>query len=189
MIHSTLRRTTRDFHDSLQTKLSVLLSAEISLDQYVAVQKKFYGFYKPIEIGLFSVRLWNDPELQLHSRRKLPLLIGDLAHMAVGPEEVARLPFCASLPRLETIPEALGCLYVLEGSTLGGKIITGHLKKLLPLDESRGCSFFHSYGADVGRMWSSFLRVLVRHCDRHGDADVVVQSACQTFASLSRWFD
>jgi heme oxygenase len=48
MIHSTLKRTTRDFHDTLQTRLQILLSDDISLDQYAAVQKKFYGFYRPL---------------------------------------------------------------------------------------------------------------------------------------------
>ena len=113
--------------------------------------------------------------------------MGDLCALAVDLKALARLPCCDRLPRLETIPEALGCLYVLEGATLGGKIITEHLKKVLPLDESRGCSFFNSYGDDVGRMWSSFLGILRRHCEKHGDADVVVQSACQTFACLDWW--
>jgi heme oxygenase len=46
----------------------------------------------------------------------------------------------------------------------------------------------NSYGNEVGRMWSSFLAILERHCEEHDDCDVVVRSACQTFASLDRWF-
>jgi len=183
-----LKQATKVLHIALETKLRALLSDDISLDQYAAVQKKFYGFYRPIETRLLSIRGWDDPEFELSNRLKLPLLRDDFASLAVDSEELARLPNCGSLPRLETVPEALGCLYVLEGSTLGGKIITRRLKKILPVDESRGCSFFNSYGDDVGRMWSSFLEVLGRHCERHGDADVVIHSACQTFASLDRWF-
>jgi len=188
MIHSILKRSTNDFHKALEVKLRVLLSADISLDQYASVHKKFFGFYRPIEERLFSIRRWDDPELQLEDRLKTPLLIDDLACLDVDHEKLAGLPVCGTLPGLETVPEALGCLYVLEGSTLGGQIITAHLKKVLPLDESRGCSFFNNYGNDVGRMWSSFLRVLTRHCDSNGDADAVVHSACQTFESLDRWF-
>ena len=36
-------------------------------------------------------------------------------------------------------------------------------------------------------MWSSFLGILSRHCEKHDDTGVVVRSACQTFASLDRW--
>jgi heme oxygenase len=188
MIHSILKQSTSEFHNALESKLRVLLGREITLDRYVDVQKKFYGFYNPIEARLFSIRGWDDPELKLSSRLKVPLLVGDLASLSVDPAEIARLPFCDALPRLETVPEALGCLYVLEGSTLGGRIITALLKKVLPLDEGRGCSFFNSYGDQVGRMWSSFLAILERHCKKHDDCDVVVRSACETFASLDRWF-
>jgi heme oxygenase len=188
MVHATLKQRTRDSHVALEAKLHVLLTDELSLDQYASVQKKLYGFYRPIEERLSSIRGWDEPEFQLADRFKLPLLIDDLASLAVDSEELARLPICESLPPLPGVAEAFGCLYVLEGSTLGGRIITGHLKRVLPLDEGRGCSFFNSYGPDVARMWSSFLGTLLRHCDRHGDADVVVQSACHTFACLDRWF-
>jgi heme oxygenase len=188
MIHSTLKQSTRDLHFALESKLRPLLCDQLSLDQYASISKRFYGFYRPIEGRLLSVVGWDDPEFKLSSRLKLRLLIDDLAALAVGSEELAGLPMCDSLPRLETVSEALGCLYVLEGSTLGGKIICGCLKKGLFLEESRGCSFFNSYGDDVGRMWSSFLGTLTRHCERHRAADVVVRSACQTFASLDRWF-
>jgi heme oxygenase len=187
MIHAILKQSTRDFHVAVETRLRVLLSAEISVDQYAVLHKKFYGFYRPVEVRLFSITGWDDPELRLQSRRKLPFLIGDLASLAVAPEAIDSLPLCSQLPPLETVPEALGCLYVLEGATLGGRIITGHLKKVLPLNETRGCSFFNSYGDNVGPMWSAFLAALARHCEKHGDVDTVVESARQTFASLDRW--
>jgi heme oxygenase len=188
MIHSILKQNTQDLHRSLETKLRVLLTDELSRDQFTAVQKKFYGFYKPIEARLLVIHKQDDLGFKLQDRLKLPLLVADLASLAVHAEQLARLPICDALPRLESVAEALGCLYVLEGSTLGGRIITGHLQKILHLDASRGGSFFNSYGSDVGRMWSSFLGILQRHSERHGDDDVVVRSACQTFACLDGWF-
>jgi heme oxygenase len=186
-IHSNLKLRTRPFHEALETKLRFLLSDAISLDQYKALQKKFYGFYRPIEWRLLSVAGLDEDGLQLQARAKLPLLIDDMIYLSVGSDDIAGLPSCESLPRLGSVSEALGCLYVLEGSTLGGRIITGHIKKVLPLDEKRGCSFFNSYGSDVGRMWSSFLRALSLHCERHGEIDAVVNAACQTFSALDRW--
>ena len=188
MIHANLKNATRGFHTAMETKLSVLLSNGLSMQQYADVQKKFYGFYQPIELQLASIGGWADPEFDIQSRLKLPLLASDLGSLCVDPQEIEKLPLCGSVPCLETISKALGCLYVLEGSTLGGRIITAHLKKRLPVDEIRGCTFFNSYGANVGRMWSAFLGVLNRHSEKHGDDDVIVESACQTFASLDRWF-
>jgi heme oxygenase len=185
VIHLNLKQTTRELHAAVESKLRVLLRDDLSAEQYAAVQKKMYGFYRPIESKLSSVRGWDDPEVDLRSRLKLPLIADDLSTLAIGPEELEMLPLCDSVPPLETVAEALGCLYVLEGSTLGGRIISGHLRRVLPADS--GCSFFRSYGDGVGRMWSSFLGVLARHSERHGDDDAVVASACQTFTSIDRW--
>jgi heme oxygenase len=188
MIHELLKQSSRACHASLENKLRLLVKDEISITQYAAVIEKFYGVYRPIEKGLSSIDDWGDPEFNLHRRLKLPLLVKDLSFLSVEPEAIERLPRCEDIPDLKTVSEALGCLYVLEGSTLGGRVITGHLRRSLQLDENRGCAFFSSYGEGVGQMWSSFLCFLEGHCDRHGETDVVVQSACKTFASLEKWF-
>ena len=188
MIHSILKRSTAELHNSLERRLSFLLSSELSLAQYVTLQKQFYGFYQPIETRLAEVRNSDVLEFDLDQRLKVPLLINDLTHLGVAASEREQIPLCDSLPAIETAAEALGCLYVLEGSTLGGTIITGHLKKALYLDEHWNCSFFNSYGDDVGRMWSAFVGVLRRHCQNYGDTDVMVRTACHTFASLDQWF-
>ena len=188
MIHSRLKQRTTALHIALEAKLGALMSDQISLDECAALEKKFYGFYNPIEQQLLAIRGWDEPQLQLQSRLKLPLLVGDLASFAINSREIAQIPLCKSLPDLETVAQGLGCLYVLEGSTLGGKFITAHLKKVLDLDETRGCAFFSSYGAEVGRMWSRFLAVLAAHCEKHGDDEAILNSACQTFAAMDRWF-
>jgi len=187
VIHAILKQRTSALHQAVETTLGALLCDDISLDQFAALQKTFYGFYQPIEERLLSIRGWDDPEFELESRLKVPFLVRDLAALASNLEELPRLPCCTSLPRLESVSEALGCLYVLEGATLGGKIIARRLKDVLPRDALRGCSFFESYGEHVGQMWSAFLRVLARHCEKHGDEDVIVQSACETFMALDRW--
>jgi heme oxygenase len=128
-----------------------------------------------------------DPELKIKDRMRLCLLASDLLSFNVDSAALSELPVCQNLPDLKTLPMVLGCLYVLEGSTLGGTIISKHLKKVLPIDESAGCSFFSSYGRDVGPMWSSFLAILSRHCEKFGDEEIVVKSACQTFAKMDCW--
>jgi len=93
------------------------------------------------------------------------------------------------LPEVKSITEALGCLYVLEGATLGGQVIGRHLKKNLALDEDRGCAFFCSYGDEVGLMWQSFQETLRSYCSKYGSTEEaqLVKSACETFASLDYW--
>jgi heme oxygenase len=63
-------------------------------------------------------------------------------------------------PAVDTKAEALGVMYVLEGSTLGGKVILKTLR-------SRGVStdelhFLDPYGKHAGALWRTFLSILER---------------------------
>jgi heme oxygenase len=85
-----------------------------------------------------------------------------------------------SSPDIRTRAEALGAFYVLEGSSLGGRVILKELK-------SRGASltglgFLDPYGPDTGQRWRSFLVILERElnsCEQKADA---VKGAMNTFA-------
>jgi heme oxygenase len=186
-IHTTLKEGTRDLHRTLEARLSPILSEALSLDQYTEILKKLYAFYQPIESQLLCISPWGDTALNLQQRRKLPFLFDDLVSLHVDPDQIAAIPFCTHLPTLESVPQALGCLYVLEGSTLGGKIITSRLKENLHLDPARGCGFFNSYGKDVGILWRGFLDALSQYTQRHGNEQVILASACQTFAAMDQW--
>jgi len=96
-----------------------------SLDQYAAVPKKFFGFDNPVEERSSSIHVGSDLDFELRDRLKLPLLSNGLTAPAVDSAELTRLAVCAGLPRIENIPEALGCLYVLEGSTSGARSSPG----------------------------------------------------------------
>jgi heme oxygenase (biliverdin-IX-beta and delta-forming) len=63
-------------------------------------------------------------------------------------------------PAVATKAEALGAMYVLEGSTLGGKIILKTLRSQgVSTDELH---FLDPYGNDASALWRAFLRVLER---------------------------
>ena len=54
----------------------------------------------------------------------------------------------------------MGCLYVLEGATLGGVVIRRHPEQKLRLGPDNGAAFFHAYGPDTGRRWREFCGAL-----------------------------
>jgi heme oxygenase (biliverdin-IX-beta and delta-forming) len=80
-----------------------------------------------------------------------------------GEAELSRRgTFLADLvfPAIGTMAEALGALYVVEGSTLGGRKILQALRSQgLPTDSLH---FLDPYGKDAGAKWRLFLRVLER---------------------------
>jgi heme oxygenase len=79
----------------------------------------------------------------------------------------------------------MGCLYVLEGSTLGGQMLQRHFKRQLALEEHRGLTFFTGYGPDTPTRWKQFGAWL-----EQGSLDeaVLLATARQTFLSLEGWF-
>ena len=161
----------------------------LSIHTYTDVLQKLFGFYKPLEERIAALPASQDLPVDLERRQKAPLLAKDLLWLKVTQPQLSQLTWCERLPEVKSITEALGCLYVLEGATLGGQIISRHLKKNLALDGDRGCAFFCSYGDEVGLMWESFREALSAHCAKHGrcEEEQLVKSACETFVSLDYW--
>jgi heme oxygenase len=183
-----LRQGIRIHHDALERKMSPLLGT-VSIHTYTALLQKLFGYYKPLEERIAALPGWHNLPVDLGRRQKAPLLARDLLWLKVTQPQLSQLPQCERLPEVKSITQALGCLYVLEGATLGGQIIGRHLKKNLALDENRGCAFFCSYGDEVGLMWKCFRETLSSHCSKHGrtEEEQLVTSACETFVSLDYW--
>jgi heme oxygenase len=142
-----LRFVTRPAHDKLEGTLG-LLDERLGLDTYRRVLERFYGFWRgwePQVAALVQDAAFLDP------RRRMHLLRADLATVGLSAHAVQMLPACP-LPILRDAAEALGSLYVMEGSTLGGRVIERNVKRYLGLDGRRGCTYFAGYGTDTGRM-------------------------------------
>ncbi len=180
---SRLRAETRSRHDEIERALD-LMSEALTLPVYRRRLERFHGFYRPVENLLASLGGWPDRGLDLEARRKTPLLEADLQALGSSPW---RLPACRSLPPLGAPAAAFGCLYVLEGATLGGRFIYRHAHRVLGVTAESGGRFFHGYGDDGGRMWRTFGDALTAFATTVPLEDAVVRSAIETFDSLRRW--
>ena len=182
MILERLKAETAQHHARAEACLP-LFDDGLTLDRYRDTLAAMYGFYRPVEERLAAVAgPW---AAQLPGRRKAHLLARDLR--ALGPGLEADLPLCDDLPRLARPADALGCLYVLEGATLGGQLIRRHLGRTLGVGAERGCAFFTSYGDRVGPMWKEFRGWVTSYVAERGEADAVVGAAGETFDALTRW--
>jgi heme oxygenase len=128
---------------------------------------------------------WSALDFDWPRRRKTPLLRRDLCSAGDSPEVVTGLPRCSDLPDVDGFPQALGCLYVLEGATLGGQVVTRYLTGVPGLENVTWFSFFSSYGAEVGPMWREFGEFLT--IQSRGADEAIVQAACATFTTLAHW--
>lgn len=182
MLHERLRRETADAHARLETGLR-LTDPGLSLDRYRAVLEGFYTFLRPWERRVEAAL--GDPDFT-RPRRRAHLLADDLAALGAAPGRVAALPDCPLLPPVDDPARALGSLYVLEGSTLGGQVVSRHLESILGLTDGRGYSFFRGHGAETGAMWRRFGERLAAF-SAPGRDDGVVEGARSTFEALERW--
>lgn len=179
-----LRGETRHEHDAIEAVLDIMTPG-LSIAAYRQQLSRFYGFYQPLEASLASLADWSRVGLDLDVRRKSELLVADLDHLGV--DAAGTLPVCHALPPLTSVAAGLGCLYVLEGATLGGQLISRHVKQTLNLDGLQGARFFNCYGDRTGTMWKTFRAALVAFALTPAVEDELVASATATFKTLRHW--
>ncbi|NEM08859.1 biliverdin-producing heme oxygenase [Geodermatophilus normandii] len=179
-----LRTGTAAEHDQVEAALD-LMDPALDRDRLVGVLARLHAFWSAAEAGLddWAARHHADAAaLDWARRRRTGLYAADLS--ALGGSAGDDRP---DLPSVDGTDEALGRLYVLEGSTLGGTFIDRHLATLPGLAGGPRVRAFSPYGEDTGAMWAAFRRFTRAHVDGGGDAGRVVAAARQTFAVLAEW--
>lgn len=152
-----LAEATRALHVEVESRLE-LKSALHSKASYADMLAILFRWWSPAEASLDRFE-WPEA-VEWPKRRRAHVLEGDLRRLghpipAPGPE-----------PLVRSIDEAWGWLYVLEGSTLGGRIISRMLAAELAIGPNDGGAFHHGYGDDGGPMWRTLGRCFEAHLDR-----------------------
>jgi len=183
-ILARLKFATRAEHDAIESALD-LMTPSLSHAHYCWHLQRLYGFYRPMERILNPAAPWADWGIAINDREKSALLAHDL-HI-LGMPAPATLPECADLPSVTSAAAAFGCLYVLEGATLGGRVISRHLERTLGLDAGCGAHFFNCYGAESGARWRSFRAALTAFSASAPGENETVAAAIDTFRALRVW--
>jgi heme oxygenase len=180
-----LRTATAEEHDRVESALD-LMDPHLDRDRLVDVLGRLHAFWLPAEAGLdaWARRRPEDAAaLDWDRRRRAGLYAADLRALGADADPGGR----PDLPDVRDTDEALGRLYVMEGSTLGGTFIDRHLATLPGLAGGPRLRCFSPYGTDTGAMWHAFRRVTRAHVAGPGDAGRVVAAARTTFAVLADW--
>jgi heme oxygenase len=170
-----LRTGTAAEHEDVERTLD-LLDPGLERARLAEVLDRMHGFWVAAETGLdaWAARSRVDADaVAWPCRRRAALFAADL--QALGAPVTTELP---DLPSVADTDEALGRMYVLEGSTLGGTFIDRHLASLPQLSDVR-VRAFSPYGSETGAMWAGFRRVTRHRVAAGGDPD--------TFRALARW--
>lgn len=186
MILDRLKHETREAHIAAERAVEQYRYLE-SIDGYRQLLERFWGFYTPFERQIAARREWAEHGVDIEPRMKAPALARDLRALGHTPATLSALPECGDLPPLGEFPHVTGCLYVLEGATLGGQIITRQLGPTLGISAEAGGSFFASYGYDIGAMWRSYRALLVSVASGAEAEEAVLRGAHAMYDALRRW--
>lgn len=170
-LRARLRDATTDAHARLDAQLGDMQDA----GHYRAYLRGMHGFLATVTPGLarhgealgWSLAPWR----------------GDLD---ADLQTVQGAPIAAEAAQAGNRDEAVGLLYVIEGSALGARVLLRRASAL-GYDPSRGTAFLHRHAdLDSGR-WPAFLAFLGRWESRI-DADSACQGALAGFAVADRCF-
>jgi len=178
-----LKKRTFDAHTRAENILNSKLNSITTYDDYGRMLKMFYGFYQPLE-KIISQYIGREILYDIDERRNSISILTDLK--AIGRSTGAPW-LCTDLPNINSTANALGAMYVLEGSTLGGRMISRMLMKndFVQFDASN-LHFFSGYGENTGSKWTNFLFVI----DQYGNEAIdMIRTANDTFNCLTKWME
>ncbi|NGZ74742.1 biliverdin-producing heme oxygenase [Saccharibacillus alkalitolerans] len=184
-----LRNESAPYHDRVEANpyATAIMDGTIGLEEYKHYLERFYGFLFPLERLAESSEALSASGYDLEARRKTPMLEKDLDKLGVSAHDRGSLPLCEELPDLSTPAKLLGCFYVIEGSTMGGQMITKKLSQTLPVTPEAGLSYFNAYGGETRSRWTAFRERLLE-ADRSEELrEEMTSSAIETFSLLERW--
>lgn len=183
-----LREETRHHHTDMEEILMDLVSPNLTRTAYAQRISQFYGFYQPLEVGLsdFTSSHGSPPAIDLSGRLKTGWLEEDLENLGV--RNLTNLPLCPSLPWIVNYGSVMGILYVTEGATLGGQVLSRSLLQNLGINPDEGGRFFQGYGQETPRFWQTYRQACQAFVTAAPtEEDQVVHAAKATYESLAAW--
>ena len=180
-LFDVVKKETKTHHQSVEKVLVKELKDLKSLNDYGNLLKRLYQFYVPIENDLqniISTEIVEDIQQRKHNHRLLKDIKDIDSSYNENPENKHL--------EINDLSYALGVMYVIEGSTMGGQIISKMLQKNLDLQNENMTSYFNSYGNESMQMWTLFKNQVTSSSSKISEKQMV-EGAKATFTALENW--
>ena len=182
MLTEELKETTEDIHQASEKKMIIALKKIDTKEAYIRMLNWLHGFYAPMERLIHRyLTPGNFPDITRRSRAEY--LLWDIRESGLPAPEPTT---CEQLPVINSFHSALGAMYVLESSTLGGRIIAGMITR--SLDTLKSISFFNGYGAETAHMWALFKDFLNQPFTVEQRREIIA-AAEDTFLTFKNWIE
>jgi heme oxygenase (biliverdin-IX-beta and delta-forming) len=174
-----LRTATRDWHSRVEGAADLPASIATRAD-YVDLLGRLYDLHAGFESWLAEYAFdegWRRVGVDISRHRRAYLLAADLGELGTSVTSD-----WAPSPPLPTFGHALGCLYVLEGSSLGGRTVARVVRAVIGEVPT---TFLTGVGRPEPAPWAVVCRALELFEALGGDGDAVISGACETFAAFA----
>lgn len=181
-----LRSATAQSHLNLEALpiSASIMQPDVTSDEYLLYLALMHDIVEDAENNIFP--LLDTVIADLEERNKSNFLKSDLEFL--GYHEIAkRFPLSGSLPG-NSIAFSLGIMYVVEGSSLGGRVILKNISNTLGYDGDHGARYFTGYGGQTGSHWKRFLDMLQQYEAENNSSEEIIAGADYAFNAITRHF-
>lgn len=181
-----LKMETQEQHQAIEKAywMQRLMHPALEQEEYIIILKKWYPVILSFEQQLSAQKEKIEQAVpDWAGRQKVSLLETDIRTL----NEMT--PETKEQTGISSVNELMGAFYVLEGSTLGRRVILKQLAHHSWFHSSFG-NFFSGYGAETGNQWMKFKNYLNHYfLSDDENAGETVQAAKKTFENLYKHFN
>ena len=184
MLSEKLKENTKIAHIELEKVLVQKIKSIDTTNDYLEILIYFYRFFAPLEKTVISQL--EDSLTDVAQRRKMEWILEDVNYFSASRPKISVYPHT---PEISNPLQAIGALYVIEGSTLGGQVICKMVSQRLGIDPENGFSFFSGYGERTASMWEKFKNFINSRSWTPEEEKEVINAAERTFTSFKQSID
>ncbi len=168
---NNLRTKTAASHKGLEALpiSKLIVDPKITVEEYALYLNLMHDVVQNLEEDIYPIL--SDLIADLSERKKAQLILEDLKHMGIQKKQtVAPFKDASEI----SVAFAMGMMYVVEGSTLGGRFILKNIQDSLGFDEEKGASYFAGYGNKTGSFWKKYLNSLTDfESENNSEAEII----------------
>ncbi len=184
-----LRKAIMPIHDEAEKNgpLRQVVEKNVTLENYRMTLLRIHGFVSELEKAVDEVPGQYRSELDWDIRKRSGMLEKDLLFLGETTLKIRTSSKFDFKSQVRTVPQALGLIYLMEGSRLGGLVLAKALREHFGFSNFNGYSYFASPGIEVVPMWQSFTAFMENFVAVNGHGPVIIISAKNGFEALNTW--
>lgn len=175
-----LRNATHWHHQQLESlpNLKRLMQPDLTLSHYRDLLNCFFNIYLHLEEQIYPYFCQLTPaEFDWHAFMASPRLAKDLMHLCQPLPERRKL--AGQAPLISSLPQALGCSYVLLGANFGAKQLGPQVKQ--QLGELTPVNFYEEGQPHLKGLWHQLEDLICIYSSGVAEMQETVETAIETF--------